>query len=426
VKKNIVKILAVILCSVCFVIYRFYNATNVGDTSIKDIKQNNDMLSMMLETSAGSGKYEVSSLNTWPTDGYVFNSELSKCENGSAITWDEETNALSFSGNKSEKCYIYFDKVLTLTSYIISQYTGTQGENGLYHHDSSLTNGAGDNSYRFAGANPNNYVCFGNNAETCSADNLYRIIGVIDGKVKLILSDGATTDMLGTDGGYVTPYSESGWTSSNYKGNGDLSKIGTYHWNTSGKNIWSSSTTNTTNLNTNYIKNIGTKWKAMIDDTIWYVGGMVLDNGINTNVKTAYSYEIGANKDASTAVTTKIGMMYLSEYYYGATPYYWTFPGNNTNKNDYRKSINDNWMHIGLSEWTISRDSLYTNLTFSVSSSGNIGHAFVSSGVGGDIGEVIRPVFCLKSSVQYSSGTGTSTDPIRIKLWYLTQGIIFL
>ena len=415
-KKNIVKILAVILCSVCFVIYRFYNATNVGDTSIKDIKQNNDMLSMMLETSAGSGKYEVSSLNTWPTDGYVFNSELSKCENGSAITWDEETNALSFSGNKSEKCYIYFDKVLTLTSYIISQYTGTQGENGLYHHDSSLTNGAGDNSYRFAGANPNNYVCFGNNAETCSADNLYRIIGVIDGKVKLILSDGATTDMLGTDGGYVTPYSESGWTSSNYKGNGDLSKIGTYHWNTSGKNIWSSSTTNTTNLNTNYIKNIGTKWKAMIDDTIWYVGGMVLDNGINTNVKTAYSYEIGANKDASTAVTTKIGMMYLSEYYYGATPYYWTFPGNNTNKNDYRKSINDNWMHIGLSEWTISRDSLYTNLTFSVSSSGNIGHAFVSSGVGGDIGEVIRPVFCLKSSVQYSSGTGTSTDPIRIKL----------
>lgn len=415
-KKNIVKILAVILCSVCFVIYRFYNATNVEDTSIKDIKQNNDMLSMMLETSAGSGKYEVSSLNTWPTDGYVFNSELSKCENGSAITWDEETNALSFSGNKSEKCYIYFDKVLTLTSYIISQYTGTQGENGLYHHDSSLTNGAGDNSYRFAGANPNNYVCFGNNAETCSTDNLYRIIGVIDGKVKLILSDGATTDMLGTDGGYVTPYSESGWTSSNYKGNGDLSKIGTYHWNTSGKNIWSSSTTNTTNLNTNYIKNIGTKWKAMIDDTIWYVGGMVLDNGINTNVKTAYSYEIGANKDASTAVTTKIGMMYLSEYYYGATPYYWTFPGNNTNKNDYRKSINDNWMHIGLSEWTISRDSLYTNLTFSVSSSGNIGHAFVSSGVGGDIGEVIRPVFCLKSSVQYSSGTGTSTDPIRIKL----------
>ena len=408
----------VVLCGICFVTCNFYDATNIEDTPTNKINQNNNMLSMMLETDSGSGQYEMTSLSSWPTDGYVFNSELSKCENGSKLSWDETNKQVVFSGIITDKCYVYFDIIssVALADYVISQYTGTQGENGLYHHDSSLTNGAGDNSYRFAGANPNNYVCFGNNAETCSTDNLYRIIGVIDGKVKLILSDGATTDMLGTDGGYVTPYSESGWTSSNYKGNGDLSKIGTYHWNTSGKNIWSSSTTNTTNLNTNYINNIGTKWKAMIDDTIWYVGGMVLDNGINTNVKTAYSYEIGANKDASTAVTTKIGMMYLSEYYYGATPYYWTFPGNNTNKNDYRKSINDNWMYIGLSEWTISRDSLYTNLTFSVSSSGNIGHAFVSSGVGGDIGEVIRPVFCLKSSVQYSSGTGTSTDPIRIKL----------
>ena len=415
-KKIILITIAVILCSVCFVAYKFFNATKVEDTKTNTIKSNNNMLSMMIETEAGSGKYEMTSTSSWPTGGYVFNEQMSKCEQGSILRWDDANKKVIMEGNVSDKCYVFFDKVLTLTSYIISQYTGTQGENGLYHHDSSLTNGAGDNSYRFAGANPNNYVCFGNNAETCSTDNLYRIIGVIDGKVKLILSDGATTDMLGTDGGYVTPYSESGWTSSNYKGNGDLSKIGTYHWNTSGKNIWSSSTTNTTNLNTNYINNIGTKWKAMIDDTIWYVGGMVLDNGINTNAKTAYSYEIGANKDASTAVTTKIGMMYLSEYYYGATPYYWTFPGNNTNKNDYRKSINDNWMHIGLSEWTISRDSLYTNLTFSVSSSGNIGHAFVSSGVGGDIGEVIRPVFCLKSSVQYSSGSGTSTDPIRIKL----------
>ena len=416
-KKFIIIVITLLVLSNTYLLYNNYNLKKqvLSYEEKANIRRKN-AISMMLETEANSKTYIQSTDNKWPTNGYVFNEQMSKCEQGSKLKWDDNNQKVILEGNVSDKCYVFFDKVLTLTSYIISQYTGTQGENGLYHHDSSLTNGAGDNSYRFAGANPNNYVCFGNNAETCSTDNLYRIIGVIDGKVKLILSDGATTDMLGTDGGYVTPYSESEWTSSNYKGNGDLSKIGTYHWNTSGKNIWSSSTTNTTNLNTNYINNIGTKWKAMIDDTIWYVGGMVLDNGINTNVKTAYSYEIGANKDASTAVTTKIGMMYLSEYYYGATPYYWTFPGNNTNKNDYRKSINDNWMHIGLSEWTISRDSLYTNLTFSVSSSGNIGHDFVSSGVGGDIGEVIRPVFCLKSSVQYSSGTGTSTDPIRIKL----------
>ena len=45
---------------------------------------------------------------------------------------------------------------------------------------------AEDYSYRYAGANPNNYVCFGSDEETCSNDDLYRIIGVFNGKVKLI------------------------------------------------------------------------------------------------------------------------------------------------------------------------------------------------------------------------------------------------
>ena len=78
--------------------------------------------------------------------------------------------------------------VTTLASYITNLYTGTQGENGIYYHNSSLTNGAGDNSYRFAGASDavNNYVCFGSTQSPCPADNLYRIIGVFGDKVKLI------------------------------------------------------------------------------------------------------------------------------------------------------------------------------------------------------------------------------------------------
>ena len=42
-------------------------------------------------------------------------------------------------------------KLPTLAEYVLSQYTGTQGDNGLYYHDSILANGAGDNSYRYAG-----------------------------------------------------------------------------------------------------------------------------------------------------------------------------------------------------------------------------------------------------------------------------------
>ena len=66
-----------------------------------------------------------------------------------------------------------------------SLYT-SQGSNGIYYHTSSLANSAGDNSYRYAGANPNNYVCFGSTASTCPSANLYRIIGVFGNQVPIL------------------------------------------------------------------------------------------------------------------------------------------------------------------------------------------------------------------------------------------------
>ena len=286
----------------------------------------------------------------------------------------------------------------------------------LYHHDANLTNGAGDNSYRFAGANPNNYVCFGSDEATCPHENLYRIIGVIDGKVKLIHADGATTTMLGTDEGYVKTYQAAfGSDSSYYKGNGDLTKIGTYKWNKSGTNTWSTSTTNTRNLNTNYLTYLdskNTKWKTMIDDTTWYVGGMASTNGVESNAKTAYDYEVGANKDAKTTVISKIGMMYVSDYYYAASKDYWTLPGYNSSGNDYSKAVNDNWLYTGLYECTISRRSDSFVSEFVVLGSGSVG----DDDVGNSNGLAARPTFNLSSSIKFTSGEGTAVNPIRIQL----------
>ncbi len=282
---------------------------------------------------------------------------------------------------------------------------------GLYHHDASLTNGAGDNSYRFAGANPNNYVCFGSDEDTCPTENLYRIIGVIDGKVKLIHANGATTTMLGTNEGYVKTYG----SVSSYKGNGDLTKIGRYKWNKTSNNTWSTSTINTINLNTNYLTYLdskNTKWKNMIADTTWYVGGMTSNNGFQSNAKTAYDYEVGANKDATTTVNTKIGLMYVSEYYYAATSDYWTLPGVDANGNDYRAAINDNWLYTGLNEWTLSRRSDASNLALNVHVVGIV----LDGDVDDSGGSAVRPSFSLSSSVKYESGSGTASNPIRLKI----------
>ena len=415
--KKFFMLTIILLFSLCLLTYNFYNDSSIDDTSINNIKSKN-MLSIMLESSDESGNYVMTTQNSWPTDGYVFNSELSKCENGGVLSWDDTNKKVLFEGNNIDKCYVYFDIIssVALADYVVSQYTGTQGVNGIYYHDANLTNGAGDNSYRYAGANPNNYVCFGSDDATCPSEDLYRIIGVIDGKIKLISADGATTTMLGTDEGYVDTYQAALVSASSYyKGNGDLTKIGTYKWNKSGTNTWSTSTTNTRNLNKNfltYLDGKNTKWKTMIDDTAWYVGGMASTNGVESNAKTAYDYEVGANKDATTTVISKIGMMYVSDYYYAASKDYWTLPGYNSSGNDYSKAVNDNWLYTGLYECTISRRSDSFVSEFVVHGSGSVG----DDDVGNSNGLAARPTFNLSSSIKFTSGEGTVVNPIRIKL----------
>ena len=89
--------------------------------------------------------------------------------------YDQNANTgKSFSG----KLIIQKEVMITsLADYVISQYTGTQGENNIYYHDSKLTNGAEDNSYRYAGASADvkNYICLGSSEATCIDGNRYVI-----------------------------------------------------------------------------------------------------------------------------------------------------------------------------------------------------------------------------------------------------------
>ena len=299
-----------------------------------------------------------------------------------------------------------------LAEYVISQYTGTQGENGIYYHDSSLTNGAGDNSYRYAGANPNNFVCFGSTASPCPTDNLYRIIGVfgenyhgVSGKqlVKLIKYDYANSNLLGTDGDYANSKTPN---ATYYKGS--LSTINTYYWNDAGINIWSESNLNKTNLNTNFINNIGATWVDKIATTTWKVGGTTPDNIMNAVPSVAYTNEI-TNPAENTTYSAKIGLMYASDYGFGAVPEAWT-----TIINYYGEKINgtpissQNWMSMGYNEWTISHLLVSDNVVYTLDYLGHVGNMSIRDSYG------VRPVFNLLSSVTYASGDGTLSNPIRI------------
>ena len=300
----------------------------------------------------------------------------------------------------------------TLSEYVKSQYTGTQGENNIYYHTSTLANGAGDNSYRYAGASESvsNFVCFGSTTSPCPEDNLYRIIGVIDDKVKLIKYDYATSALLGTDGDYEgssTPHP------SNYKGS--LTTINTYSWNykknTSinngmGSNKWSTSLLNKINLNTNYLNNIGTTWSNMIEDATWKVSGHstseVTPSEMYTREITNATKTYGPNDGIS-----KIGLMYASDYGFAASPSAWTkslisYSGNDANGTSITTI---NWMYMGFYEWTLTPYSSYSSHVFPLYYSGNVHFSDARYGYGS------RPVLYLDASVYKIGGDGSLNNP---------------
>ena len=372
----------------------------------------------------------------------------------------------------------------TLSDCVISQYTGTQGDNALYYHNSTLTNGAGDNSYRYAGGdyvlteagkatgatmmigynnsvttalidfycngtkqyvgyasscstshyylikgdttqyqtynealnasvekgyltkdNVKNFVCFGSDATTCPTENLYRIIGVFNNHVKLIKYDYAKSSLLGTDGDFSQEY-----TSNYFSGEQGESPSSNslYYWNNAGTNTWSASKLNTVNLNTNFTTNIGTAWANKIATTTWKVGGGTYANLRDAVPKTAYQYEVGSSA-STTTYDAKIGLMYVSDYYYSASPSAWTLVGYNS---DYTKSYasakGENWLYGGGWDWTISRFSDYSYYAFFVDYDGCVDNFSVTNGRG------VRPSFSLLSSTTYVSGSGSMSDPVRV------------
>ena len=575
--RKILLISGILLTLIIITYVIFYNINDSQNHVISNINKdeeiiNNNMITMMYETEAGSGEYTETLDNTWPESGYIFNETLSGCENGGELEYNSKNKTINLISVKSDKCYVYFDKYegvwidnviatnitgssvtldvtatsengnittyyyslndseyistntnpividnlnqlteynikvyaidntgarsniyelnittsdisipiinsvsvsnisydgftltvnatsdieieryyyiiesenisgtnttnmytfanlddgtnysisifaedvngtfsnkynlnvttdkLSLANYIKSLYI-SQGSNGLYYHNSSLANGAGDNSYRYAGANPNNYICFGSTASTCPDANLYRIIGVFGNQVKLIMADYPTTSQTGTSGAYYTTYANSGLSTSDYKGDQSASSIGVYYWKPSGTNTWSSSTLTTTNLRDTFLNTFSSTYQEDIASATWYV------NGYSTNSATPATWH--DNESTGTPWTGKIGLMYVSDYGFAASPSAWTSNVYNYNSSSIKSN---NWMYMGLAEWTISRHSSNTSRAYYVYSSGYVNNGRVSNGSG-----AVRPSFYLTSSVSYASGSGTATDPIRI------------
>ena len=400
--------------------------TDSSGTEVTDISTLNHVIVTGANGDQVSG-YDITNKNGLIT---LFNNREITTTSSKEERWNIKVTFVNYDKNQSANAGKSMSAKVMIQKEVIPQVVSdvcTNGENlatcittlagkssasitKIYHHDAKLTNGAGDSSYRYSGANPNNYVCFGTNTTPCPTDNLYRIIGVFGNNVKLIKYDYATSALLGTDGEYQgtgTP------NSSYYKGS--LTTINTYYWNNSTKkNTWSESLLNKTNLNTNFINNIGTEWANKIATTTWKVGGNTYANIRDVIPATAYQNEIVSpvttnTTDNATEYSAKIGLMYVSDYGFGADPSAWT-----TTLYNYDGSVNGstirslNWMHMGYYDWTISRLADYSGSAFGVSSGGGVYSNSVY------INFAVRPSFSLESSITYVSGSGSASDPMVI------------
>lgn len=241
----------------------------------------------------------------------------------------------------------------------------------------------------------NNFVCFAYDSTdgTCPDDNLYRIVGIFGNQVKLIKYNYAKSSLLGTDGDYADEISNAGWNS--------ISEIGRYYWNMNNANKkaegdWGSSYLNQINLNTNYINNIGSDWESIIATTTWKVGGdqPLFINGYG--LKKGYEYELGKYSKDKT-YSAKIGLLYVSDYGFAISPDKWT---------QNMASGYLNWIPMGENEFTVTPNTLTDYGHYGTPRAGGYG------GGSGGTKAPIRPMFYLKSNIQYSSGIGTKESPI--------------
>ena len=145
----------IMIFSIIFVNKSMFINKNIENTDNNIIKEYKKELSMMLETSYGSGKYEKGASTKWPlpSDGYIFNNTLSKCENGGELMWDDTKNVVLMTGNISDKCYVYFDAIqkavineiitsdITLSSMTIT-INATKGTFDISKYYYSIDNGA--------------------------------------------------------------------------------------------------------------------------------------------------------------------------------------------------------------------------------------------------------------------------------------------
>ena len=294
-----------------------------------------------------------------------------------------------------------------------------KGEMWTFSHEATAQLGA-TTDYRYIGKNPNNYITFNN--------EVWRIIGVFDGRIKIIRND--TLDNIPFDykksgvGSSTSDQGSNDWTDSQlmYMLNPGSYKLKTGYTlsenfikDGSGNIIYQlgcipasiasgatsySCTNNTWSLNSTAL--------SQISEATYYLGGSSKYSGLSAT--DYYNFERGTTvyNGRQTSWPGLVGLMYPSDYAY-------TF-ANGVDDKCYTDNYNcdtstpsNSWLYkSGTSQRTVSPISSNPIIVFLVTGAG-----YVSGGNNACVSSGVRPVVYLKSDIKLQGG-GTSSEPYEI------------
>lgn len=290
--------------------------------------------------------------------------------------------------------------------------------NGIkYQYD--ITNGLmkdADGNIRYSGLGDRNYVLFNCNTYPNTSCETWRIIGVFDGKVKLIRNESIGTypwDNKDTTTGAEADYGSNDWTTARLMkllnpGYTKESVNNSLYYNSKGGQCYAGANNAETPCDFTYtgIKNDTTR--NMIADAKWSLLGW-LDEGVNVYADQSYKLENTSGTvytGNKTSWTGKITLPYPSDYAYSA------YLGKCTSTlGEYSNC--SSWMKTMFNSKTIAL------LTPIVSSS------FVFHVAGGclDLGEPyaaldseIFPTLYLNANVSIKTGSGTLNSPYQLSV----------
>ena len=275
----------------------------------------------------------------------------------------------------------------------------------------SSSNGIDSGNIRYYGANPDNYVyfnCSDYSNPTSSTCEVWRIIGVFDGKVKIIRSE-SVNELSWDNSTDDTIYGTNAWESSRLMkllNQGYTGVGGSLYYNTQSGTCYSGPEDGTipcTFTNTG-IKNDETK--NMISESTFNLGA---STSSSMSPNSSYTTERGVVVTTGNAATWigKVALMYLSDYGYAAD-----FNKCSKTINNYSDDTckSNNYLYSGVDEWVINHYSSRAGRVLNINSTGSYS---ISNYANEE--KAFRSVVYLNPDTIITTGEGTKDSPYKVK-----------